>query len=411
MHNRIRNQDSLVTKGIAGVAYADYIIGEPLSHNNLAIFPISSKTLRNQDRYITLDEGLAAGSVKVVELGAEQGGTPTSGSNHQARQSNRQSAPTRQQASQQSNAAGGDDLFGPGGVGGDVNKLMVVNKSGKPLYLMPGEVISGGEQDRTIGEETVIDSTDRPVPIEVFCVEHGRWEGRSLERTSAQLGSAEFNRSQSLAVSQSSTVDELAKESNKGQFIASVGQLNKESRRAVQESQAQGKVWEEVGKTNSKVGNESDSGNFAENYFSRGTAKDLEPFVRKLKQLGETQQIVGVAVFVNGEMLSVDVFESTPLFKKFWPKMLKSYALDAIAAKSETGQGKKSKSATIDDCIAFLKDVQSSKTETIKAAKDEKVEKRDSKKAISFSYYNSKFGASAAGGEFGGGVHTTVLAK
>jgi hypothetical protein len=276
---------------------------------------------------------------------------------------------------------------------------------------MPGEVISGGEQDRTIGEETVIDSTDRPVPIEVFCVEHGRWEGRSHERTSAQLGSAEFNRSQSLAVSQSSTVDELAKESNSGKFIASVGQLNKESRRAVQESRAQGKVWEEVGKTNAKVGNGSESGNFAENYFSRGTAKDLEPFVKKLKQLDETQQIVGVAVFVNGEVLSVDIFESTPLFKKFWPKMLKSYALDAIAAKSETGQGKKSKSATMDDCIAFLKDVQSSKTQTVKAAKDEKVEKRDSKKGISFSYYNSKFGASAAGGAFGAGVHTSVLAK
>jgi hypothetical protein len=399
---------SPVKKGIAGISYADYIIGEPLSHKNLTIFPISSKTLKNQDRYITLDEGLAAGSVKVVELGAGQVSTTTDGPNTQARQANRQSAPTRQQASQQINAASGDDLVGPSEVSGDVNKLMVVNKSGKPLYLMPGEVISGGEQDRTIGEETVIDATGRPVPIEVFCVEHGRWEGRSLERTSAQLGSAEFNRSQSLAVSQSSTVDELAKESNSGKFIASVGQLNKESRRAVQESQAQGKVWEEVGKANSKVGNKSDSGNFAENYFSRGTAKDLEPFVNKLKPLGETQQIVGTAVAVNGKMLSVDVFESTPLFRKFWPKLSKSYALDAIA---EPSASKGTKSATVNDCLAFLKDVQNAKPQITKLAEGE-LEKHDSSKGISFSYHDTKASpAPAAGGAFGGSVHTTVLSK
>ena len=32
----------------------------------------------------------------------------------------------------------GHDLLEGGEVGGDVNKLMVQNKSGKPLYLMPG---------------------------------------------------------------------------------------------------------------------------------------------------------------------------------------------------------------------------------------------------------------------------------
>jgi hypothetical protein len=30
-------------------------------------------------------------------------------------------------------------------------------------------------------------------------------------------------------------------------------------------------------------------------------------------------------------MEMVDVYESTPLFKKLWPKLLKGYALDAIA--------------------------------------------------------------------------------
>ena len=34
-------------------------------------------------------------------------------------------------------------------------------------------------------------------------------------------------------------------------------------------------------------------------------------------------------VAVNGRFEQIDVFESTPLFNKLWPKLLKSYALDA----------------------------------------------------------------------------------
>lgn len=54
--------------GIAGTQYHDYIIGNSMSYENLSIFPISSKAPRTGDRYTTLDEGLAAGTVKVIEI-------------------------------------------------------------------------------------------------------------------------------------------------------------------------------------------------------------------------------------------------------------------------------------------------------------------------------------------------------
>jgi hypothetical protein len=396
-----------------GTSYGDYVIGDPVVYKNLAIFPISSKVPKNQDRYTTLDEGLASGTVKVTEVGAERDtNRATANGAGEVRQSANQAAPQAQRVDQSAapNALSTDSLFGT--AEGDVNKLMVTNKSGKPLYLMPGEVISGGEQDRTIGEETVIDSSNKAVPIDVFCVEQGRWAGRSLETTTAQLGSAEFNHSQSLVVRQSASVNELAKESKSGKFVAGVGQLNKDSRLAVQQSQAQGKVWDEVAKANSKVGNKSESGNFAENYFARDTAKELEPFFKNLKPIGETKQIVGVAVTVDGKMLAVDVFESTPLFKKFWPKLLKSYAFDAVAATSDSGKEKKPESVAISDCIAFLKDVEKSKSNTTTLEKGQKIDKRDSSKAISFSCYNIRSSSAAGGGgAFGGSVHTSVLSK
>jgi ARG/rhodanese/phosphatase superfamily protein len=412
--------------GGVGTPYGDYVVGKPVVHENLAIFPITSKTPKNQDRYTTLDESLAAGTVKVIEIGAEQGRVEAAANqaNQQPRQSSGRQSNRRGRAneSSSSNYVQAPDLFGGSEVAGDVNKLMVENKSGKPLYLMPGEVISGGKQDRTIGQEMVIAPNDKAVPIDVFCVEHGRWAGRSAATTTSQFGSAESNANLSLVVSGTAAVPELAKQAEQGQFIASVGQLNKDSRLAVQHSAEQGKVWEEVAKTNSKTGNRSGSGNFAANYFSGDIAKDFEPFIKKLKPVGDTKQIVGVAVAVNGKMLSVDIFESTPLFKKFWPKLLKSYALDAVAAKSEKDAAKKATAIAVSDCIKFLKEVENSKTETQKLAGGQKIYKRDSKSGTSFSYHDSRAGSAAAAaqpaaapskdaGGFGGGVHTSVLAK
>ena len=57
---------------IVGTPYGDFVIGKPVSHENLTIFPISSKTPKNSDRFLTLDEGLAAGAVKIIEVGAEE---------------------------------------------------------------------------------------------------------------------------------------------------------------------------------------------------------------------------------------------------------------------------------------------------------------------------------------------------
>jgi hypothetical protein len=226
-------------------------------------------------------------------------------------------------------------------------------------------------------------------------------------------------------VSASESVEGLAEEAQRGTFVASVGQLNKDARLAVQEDGAQTKVWDEVAKTNAKTGIDSDSGNFAANYMSGEVAKDFEPFVKQLMPIGETKQIVGVAVAVNGKVLSVDTFESTPLFKKFWPKLLKSYALDAVSAEDDPEARVKAKEITAADCIAFLVDVEKSTAETESRSDGQMLDKRQGEFGISHSYYDARAAQEAAvrrqsgygaGGAFGGpaiggSVHTSVLAK
>ena len=63
--------------------------------------------------------------------------------------------------------------------GAQVNELVLVNRGKRPLLLLAGEVVSGGKQDRIIGKDRIVPVGAEPLPLDVFCVEHGRWTGGS----------------------------------------------------------------------------------------------------------------------------------------------------------------------------------------------------------------------------------------
>jgi hypothetical protein len=73
--------------------------------------------------------------------------------------------------------------------------------------------------------------------------------------------------------------------------------------------------------------------------------------------VAESRNVIGVIVAVAGKPHSIDVFESTPLFQKLWPRLLKSYSLDAL------GQGEADADKTCDTAAAvdFLKQASEAK--------------------------------------------------
>jgi hypothetical protein len=81
---------------------------------------------------------------------------------------------------------------------------------GPPLFVMSGEVIVGGQQDRIIGKDTVIPPKKRK-EVEVFCVEHGRWSGADKSFRSAKALAHTKLRKQASYGGQGQVWDEVAK--------------------------------------------------------------------------------------------------------------------------------------------------------------------------------------------------------
>jgi hypothetical protein len=184
-----------------------------------------------------------------------------------------------------------------------VNNLTFINKSEQPVFILAGEVIIGGKQDRIIGTNTIIPAnTTQTVPV--FCVEHGRWDNSSKEFTTAKA---------------------LAHGRLRGKASFTT----------------QSEVWREVAEKNDrrKTKNQTDTYRQVAEQQSNGA---LTKWQTKVDQAiakipaADRAKMLGYVVALNGKVATVDMFQSPTLFKKLEPKLIKSYvteAVDIVAAK------------------------------------------------------------------------------
>src|SRR5467141_370105 len=141
----------------ASRAEGDWRVLDPVVYENIAIFPVVSGSSQDTSSFLTLEEGLASGEVIVSERGAA-GMVRDRGVVR----------PPQYDAS------------------ASVNQLVLINRSKRPLLLLAGELVSGGKQDRIIGKDRIVPVGAEPLPLDVFCVEHGRWTGSSSQFTASK---------------------------------------------------------------------------------------------------------------------------------------------------------------------------------------------------------------------------------
>lgn len=208
----------------------------------------------------------------------------------------------------------------------DVNNLTLTNKSDQPLFLLAGEVIIGGKQDRIIGRNTVVPAK-KTLTVPVFCVEHGRWDNNSKEFTTAKAlahgrlrGSANFD-TQSDVWREVATKNEQRKTKSASDTYRKV---------AAQQSDGTLGTWE----------------------------KQVDAGLGKLSA-EDKAKLVGFAVSVNGKVATVDVFNSPALFKKLQSKLVRSYITEAIDVKKQADV----KAVTAADVKDFIADAEKGEEE------------------------------------------------
>lgn len=191
------------------------------------------------------------------------------------------------------------------GEGGDVNRLEVLNKSGKPVFLMAGDFLLGGQQDRIVAESLIVNPGKDPVLVPVFCVESGRWHIQSKDGELA-------------ATRTFSNTKEM-------------GQVTNDIKAAALRTANQGSVWQEVATQNTYFG--ASAGNVSNTFRASLDSGETQKLVEaafadaKKKFAGKAH---GFAMVVDGEVVALDMFESAELAGKLMDKLVRSYLASAI---------------------------------------------------------------------------------
>ena len=268
---------------------------DPVTYQNISIFPVVSSSSQDTSAFLTLGDGLSSGEVIVREQGSE------------GMDRSRDGRPVY--VPQQS-------------TGASVNQLVLINRSKRPLLLLAGELVSGGKQDRVIGKDRIVPVGAPPLPLDVFCVEHGRWTGASQFAAANTIVHPSVR--EQAAVNQDQTevwsaVRNGSTAKARAGSPAAPAPISTQSLEVAISGDGRTEAYEKI-------------------YDSRALGVSIDDFVAEVQRrfYRETsslkgERVVGVIVAYGGEIAWSDIFASGDLFDHYWSKLLRSYSVEALA--------------------------------------------------------------------------------
>jgi hypothetical protein len=299
-------------------------IGEPISYETLTVFPLLSSQEAYTAGFETLDAALASGEAIVAEQGEYMG------------RSRNGVAPA---------------LMTSGGA--RVNQLVLVNRGKKPLLLLAGEVVSGGKQDRIIGKDRIIPIGAQPLPLDVFCVERSRWTNGGDTFAAAKTMVHPTVREQAAIDQDQNKVwaavrgDAVGSGSGGGVGAAAgggVGGATTAGAATTARERAETSSNLEVTaprispqQLSSVMASAAPTEGYRSIYQSAAVGPSVENFALEVERRFNRatsglkgEHVVGVIVAFGGEVAWSDIFASSQLFDAYWPKLLRSYAVEAL---------------------------------------------------------------------------------
>jgi hypothetical protein len=192
--------------------------------------------------------------------------------------------------------------------GGHVPELKVINRADKPVLLIDGEELIGAKQNRVLNTTILLKEKSETV-IPVSCTEHGRWSYKSGHfEESAYMMSANLRNIKNVSVSRSLL-------------------------HSLKYASDQGAVWDGISAQAKAAGVHSSTGAMRDIHEAR--KEDLDDWL-ELFPLTADQK--GLLVMVNGKAVGFDMVSSIDAFRVIYPKLVRSYLMDAILEKP--GKGK-----------------------------------------------------------------------
>jgi hypothetical protein len=236
--------------------------------------------------------------------------------------------------------------------GASVNQLVLINRGKRPLLLLAGELVSGGKQDRIIGKDRIVPVGSDPLPLDVFCVEHGRWTGASSQFGASKTIVHPSVREQAAVAQNQNEVWDAVRSGTLSKTRPAGGTAGEPAAPPPPPARLSS---EAIGAT---IATAAPTQAYAKIYEGGRVGASVDSFVEELQRrfnratLGlKGERVVGVVVAYGGDVAWSDIFASGELFEHYWSKLLRSYAVEALARPTYR------ETAAITDAREFLRNL------------------------------------------------------
>jgi hypothetical protein len=183
---------------------------------------------------------------------------------------------------------------------GSVPELKVVNTSEYLILLLDGEELMGAKQNRVLNASILLDKQSKTL-LPVSCTEQGRWG----------YISAAFSYSDAF-MSRSVRTDKLRSVTTS--LLAGRGHTSD-----------QRKVWANITGLHKTAGTSSSTGAMRDVYVSKHD--ELKGYIEAFAYIPQQQ---GSLVFINGEVVGLDLIPRPAAYQTLHSKVVQGYAMDAL---------------------------------------------------------------------------------
>jgi hypothetical protein len=228
--------------------------------------------------------------------------------------------------------------------------LTVENRGNAPLFIQSGDIVKGGNQDRTLPYDTLIPA-NTTVRLSAWCVEQGRSFPRGNEVSTSFQTSSDSLPTRKL---------KLAAYENQNAVWANV-------------ANTQNALTRNLG---TRVNSDQSPSSLQLALEHPQLKKAVNGYVNTIAPatVGKND-VIGYVVAVNGKVQSADVYASSSLFIKLWPKLIRASAVDALSEK----QGDAAFDApTAENVQAFLSGAEQGQARRVHASNRSVVVRQDS---------------------------------
>ncbi len=199
---------------------------------------------------------------------------------------------------------------------GSVPQLRVVNRGPKSTLIVDGEELVGAKQNRVVNL-TILVASGSELTIPVSCVEAGRWRAKSSRFASSPRTQYATGRAKRMA------------------------QVSRSIAYSGERASDQSAVWADIAEKSARMHSKSSTSAMEQIFTDHAASID-----RYVNGCAPVDGQVGALFAIDDHIVGFDLFDDATTLRKLLPKLVRSYAVDAIDMGNESESPKKPRRAS-----------------------------------------------------------------